>query len=421
MAHCKQQPVASAPQPQAPSQADQREAVAEAAAAFRMGQMVLVTDGAHRDRGGVVAVAADRASDDVVNFMATHARGIVSLALLKTQVERLGLGLQAESPLEPEREAYTVSIEARDGTTTGISAADRALTIRVAADPQSRPDSVVTPGHIFPVLADTRGVFFRHGWAEASVDLARIAGLQPAAAFCQILDTTGEVAMDEALDAFAGTHIIPAVDIAELAAHRMRTESCVSLLTQAMVPTPHGQFLCRVFRDTLTGGQHLALSMGAVRTADPVLVRMHSECLTGDVLGSRRCDCGLQLSEAMRRIATLGRGVILYLRQEGRGIGLVSKTQAYALQDQGRDTVEANLELGFEPDLRNFAVGAQMLLAIGVHRVHLLTNNPRKIADLERGGIEVTDRETLEVAPNAHSHRYLSTKKSKLGHLLTRV
>jgi 3,4-dihydroxy 2-butanone 4-phosphate synthase/GTP cyclohydrolase II len=356
----------------------------------------------------------------VVNFMATHALGIVSVALLPNQVSRLGLSLQSTESSN-ERERYTVSIEARDEVSTGISAADRAHTIRVAADYHSRVEQLVTPGHIFPAVAEVEGLLRRRGWAEASIDLARIAGMRPVAAFCHVLDADGEIPSPETLEVFAEQHGLPRVSIDELRDHRMGTESFVSLLTQATLPTAHGDFLCRVFRDERDGVQHMALSLGEIRTPEPVLVRVHSECLTGDVLGSLRCDCGNQLNTALEQIAAEGRGVVVYLRQEGRGIGLVNKSRAYALQDEGRDTVEANLDLGLPVDARDYGVAAQMLMNIGVRRTRLLTNNPVKVESMTRYGLDVVARENLEVEPCEHNARYLRAKREKLGHLLEKV
>ncbi|MCB9733192.1 MAG: GTP cyclohydrolase II [Deltaproteobacteria bacterium] len=382
--------------------------------------MVLVRDDRAPQRGGVLVSAAERTSDDVVNFMAAHGRGLVSLALMPDRLERLGL-----APVSPDRglarERYTASIEAKRGVSTGISALDRARTIHVAANPQSRPEDIVTPGHVFPAAAEPDGLIVRAGWAEAAVDLARLAGMQPAGAFCAVLDDAGEVTTGAALADFARTHGLVTVTIGELIDHRMASESFVTQQNQALLPTAHGDFIVRVFENGLTGRQHLALSCGEIRTGEPVLVRLHSECLTGDVFGSRRCDCGAQLDRALAAIHAEGRGVVLYLRQEGRGIGLANKVRAYSLQDAGRDTVEANVELGLPIDQRDYGVAAQMLHALGVARVRLMTNNPEKIDGLVAAGVEVVSREPLEVAPGAANRAYLETKKHKLGHLLDEV
>ena len=388
--------------------------------AFRQGQPVLLIDMVNPDRGGVIAVAARHCGDDVVNFMATHGRGLSVIALTAERVDQLGLSLQG-GMVGIERENYTVSIEAREGVSTGISAADRARTIQVVADRRTRSDDLVSPGHVFPVVADDGGVVSRRGWAEATTDLARLAGMDRAAAFTQVLDLEGELADRDSLAQIAHTHGLPEIMISDIVAYRMAHESFVNQVTQSMVSTEHGDFLARVFINELDGKEHLALSMGSIRSNEPVLVRLHSECLTGDVFTSQRCDCGDQLAESMRRIAADGRGVVLYLRQEGRGIGLVNKMRAYALQDEGRDTVEANHELGFAADSRDFGVGAQMLLALGVRKVRLLTNNPSKVLGLTRYGITVVNRESLEMEPGEYTRGYLVTKKQKLGHLLDKV
>ena len=388
--------------------------------AFRKGRLVVILDRERPERGAVFAAAADRTSDDVVNFMANHGRGLIAVAMLPHRIDHLGLSLQGRVT-DLTRENYTVSIEAKQGVSTGISAADRARTIQVAVDHATGPDDIVTPGHIFPIRTEIGGVLSRPGWAEASVDLARLAGCLPAATLCQILDDAGELADVGSAQRFAEAHGIVAVAIDEVIDHRRATESFVSLLTQSTLPTKEGDFIARVFLDRLTGQEHIALTLGELRTPAPVLVRLHSECLTGDVFGSGRCDCGDQLDEALRRIREEGSGVLLYLRQEGRGIGLVNKVRAYNLQDAGRDTVEANLELGLPPDLRDFGIGAQMILALGVQKVRLLTNNPRKVADLERFGVEVVDRESIEVDPKPDAVPYLRTKRDKMGHLLTKL
>jgi len=395
--------------------------IAHAADAFRRGQVVLVRDTTRPERGGVVIAAADQTSDDVVNFMATHARGLVCVALLPERLERLGL-VAAGRAADLERERLTPSVEARRGVSTGISAGDRARTIRVLADPQSHPEDLVCPGHVFPALADPGGVVVRPGWAEVAVDLARIAGVQPlAASFCRVLGDDGELLVGDALVAYADEHALRHVTLADLVAHRMSRESFVTQLGQSTLPTACGEFVVRAFQNRLTGQQHLVLSVGDLRSPEPALVRMHSECLTGDVFGSQRCDCGNQLHEALQRIQAEGRGAVLYLRQEGRGIGLANKVRAYALQDAGRDTVEANVELGLPVDLRDYGIAAQMLLALGVRRVRLMTNNPRKIAGLEEQGVEVVERLNIEFPPSDANHHYLATKKVKLGHFLERV
>jgi 3,4-dihydroxy 2-butanone 4-phosphate synthase/GTP cyclohydrolase II len=398
-----------------------RRSLSAAGEALRAGRMVLLTDRGRRQRGGVVAVLAEAADPDAVNFMASEARGLVAVAIEAAWAEALGLPLQAAASFELGCENYTVSVEAREGVSTGISAADRAATLAAIADPATTPAALVTPGHIFPAAAIEGGVLVRPGWAEACVDFARAAGTGTALAFCEVLDEGGELSVGAGLSAFASKHGLPTLDIAALVAHRMSTETFVEALSTAPIRTRWGTFDCHVFIDRLEQKQHLALSVGDLTGVEPVLVRVHSECLTGDVLGSMRCDCGHQLSAAMQRIVAEGRGVTLYLRQEGRGIGLVNKVNAYARQDAGRDPVEANIELGFDADARDFRVGAQMLLALGAQKIRLMTNNPRKVADLTRFGVEVVSREPIELEPGAHNTTYLRAKKEKLGHLLTKV
>ena len=398
-----------------------RSDIAAAADAFRHGQVVVVRDTTHPDRGGVVVAAATQTSDDIVTFMATHACGLICVALLPDRLERLGLTATG-APADLARERLTASVEAKSGVSTGISAADRARTVHVIADLASHAEDLVSPGHVFPAVAEPGGVVVRPGWAEVGVDLARVAGVQPVAAtFCRILGLDGEVLTGADLVAFAVDHGLPHLTIADLVSHRMASESFVVQLGQSTLPTACGEFMVRAFQNRLTGQQHLALSVGDLRSPEPTLVRLHSECLTGDVFTSRRCDCGNQLHESLRRVQTEGRGAVLYLRQEGRGIGLANKVRAYALQDAGRDTVEANVDLGLPADLRDYGIAGQMLLALGVRKVRLMTNNPRKVAGLEQQGIEVVERVNLEISPSADNHHYLATKKVKLGHLLEQV
>jgi 3,4-dihydroxy 2-butanone 4-phosphate synthase/GTP cyclohydrolase II len=393
----------------------------DALAALRRGRMLLLIDHVFTDRGGVVVAPAERTSDDVVNFMATHARGLVAVSIPHERLERLGLELQAPFSKDLSRENYTVSVEARVGVSTGISALDRARTIQALGEVRTTADDLVTPGHVFPAAASPEGVLARRGWAEATADLGKAAGLSPCMTFCHVLDDHGEVAIGASLDALAENHGLVKVRLADVVAHRLSHESFATQQTQASLPTGQGEFLCRVFVNQLDEKEHLALTVGEVRSAEPVLVRLHSECLTGDVFHSLRCDCGDQLRHSMESIQSKGRGVILYLQQEGRGIGIVNKVNAYRLQDTGRDTVEANLDLGFDADVRDFGIGAQMLMALGVQRVRLMTNNPRKVAELEAYGIEVVERVGLEFEPHAENEAYLRAKKEKLGHLLELV
>lgn len=394
--------------------------------AVRRGGFALVRDSARPERGAVLVVAAARASDDGVNFLATHARGLTAVAVLPDRAERLGLLAQADDRRLVQRawhdgERWTVTVEARRGVTTGISAQDRAATIQALARADARADDFSFPGHVHPTIADPGGLVFRRGWSEAAIDLGRLAGLEPVMAFAQVLAPSGELATGDAVHAFAVEHAVPEVRIQEILAHRMATETFVSQLSQATLPTQHGPFLVRAFEHRLDQRQHLVVSLGDLRVPEPTLVRLHSECLTGDVLGSLRCDCGGQLDEALRRIAAAGRGAVLYLRQEGRGIGLLDKIRAYALQDAGRDTVEANIELGLPVDPRDYGLAAQILHVLGVARVRLMTNNPEKVSALSEFGIDVVERLPLEVAPSDANRAYLTTKKEKLGHLLDRV
>ncbi len=393
---------------------------------LRRGGLVVVSDAQRPNHGGIAVGGALRASDDVINFLATWARGITAVALPEDRAARLGLPVQANHPRvrqdhHPANERWTVTVEARDGVTTGISASDRAATVRMLASPHTRPIDLATPGHVHPVIASERGLVERHGWSEAACDTLRMAGLDPVAVFSQILGDDGDVLSHEALETFARDHGLPHVTIEDILGHRMAHETFVHQLSQSTLPTRYGPFLVRAFANVIDQQQHLALSLGETRSNEPLLVRVHSECLTGDVFGSLRCDCGAQLDESLRRIAAEGRGVVIYLRQEGRGIGLLDKIRAYALQDRGRDTVQANLELGLPVDRRDFGLAAQILHVIGARRARLMTNNPDKVAALERFGIEVVAREALETQPNDDNRLYLSTKKRKLGHMLDEV
>ena len=389
--------------------------------ALRTGHMVFVTDPDRPNRGAVLAAAADRVNEDIVNVMVTFARGLVVVGMTAERAERLALTTQGPLSASLEREHYTVSVEAKVGVSTGISSADRARTIQVLGDPHARPEDLVCPGHIFPSIADPDGVLKRPGWTEACVDLARIAGLRPSVAFCHVLDEAGEHADEAHVLEMADKYDVPVVTVGQLIAYRQASETFVTQLSQRTLSTEHGEFLCRVFQNRLDGKSHLAITVGDVRTPDEVLVRLHSECLTGDVFGSARCDCGVQLETAMARIQAAGRGAIVYLRQEGRGIGLVAKIAAYALQESGRDTVQANHDLGFDADERDFTIGAQMLAAMGVRKIRLMTNNPRKVAELSRCGVVVAEREAIECEPVATNRDYLKTKKAKMGHLLDKV
>ncbi len=387
---------------------------------LRAGRMIIVVDDESRENEGDLVMAAEKVSPADVNFMAAHGRGLICVALTGDRLDALRIPMMVPSGGNASRfqTAFTVSVDARHGITTGISAPDRAVTIRALVDPATRPEDLVMPGHVFPLRAREGGVLERAGHTEAAVDLARLAGLRPAGVICEILAEDGGMARMPELEAFAAAHRLKIVRVADLIAYRRRHERWVRRVAQARLPTRHGTFAILAYEEIATGACHLALVMGEVDDGRPVLVRVHSECLTGEVFGSQRCDCGSQLDLAMQRIGAEGRGVVLYLRQEGRGIGLCNKLHAYALQEQGMDTVEANEQLGFPPDLRDYSVGAQILLDLGVRGLRLMTNNPRKVAGLEEYGLRVVERVPLVVQPTPENRFYLRTKREKLGHLL---
>ncbi len=385
---------------------------------IRAGRMVIVCDSEDRENEGDLVMAAQFATPEAINFMATYARGLICLSLTEERCEALGLTLAVRRNETPYGTAFTDSIEARDGVTTGISAADRSRTIMVAIDPESTSDDLAKPGHVFPLRAQNGGVLKRAGHTEAAVDLARIAGLIPAGVICEIMNDDGSMARVTDLTRYAEEHGLLMITVAEIIEYRRRTENLIERGTPARIPTPWGEFTAIGYRSVVDGKEHLALVMGEVDGEEDVLVRVHSECLTGDVFGSLRCDCGEQLHAAMRMVAEEGSGVVLYIAQEGRGIGLLNKLRAYELQDQGRDTVEANVELGFPPDLRDYGIGAQILVDLGLTTIRQLTNNPKKIAGLEGYGLKVVERVPIEMAPGADNLRYLQTKRDKMGHRL---
>ena len=395
--------------------------VEEAAEQFRRGGFVILVDDEERENEGDLAIAAEMVTPDAINFMATFGRGLICAALTEERCDELDLPLMVRDNTSPFGTAFTVSIEARGKVTTGISAADRAATIRAVADPATGPRDLLRPGHVFPLRARRGGVLKRAGQTEASVDLARLAGLVPAAAICEVMNDDGTMARVPDLVAFAGRHGLPLLTVAELIRHRLAHETIVERVASPELPTRMAKFILHAYRAPTTGEEHLALVLGEVSGPDPVLVRVHSQCLTGDVFGSERCDCGLQLELALESIAAEGRGVLLYLLQEGRGIGLLNKLRAYELQDHGHDTVEANERLGFAADQRDYGVGAQILRDLGVRRMRLLTNNPGKYVALAGYGLEIVERLPLEIPPTATSRDYLRAKRDKLGHLLRMV
>ncbi|RLB18205.1 MAG: bifunctional 3,4-dihydroxy-2-butanone-4-phosphate synthase/GTP cyclohydrolase II [Deltaproteobacteria bacterium] len=385
---------------------------------LRQGKMIILVDDENRENEGDLTIAAEKVTPEAINFMAKYGRGLICLALAPEIVERLKLPPMVYDNRSPYKTAFTVSIEARHGVTTGISAADRAHTILTAIADDAKPEDLVQPGHVFPLRARRGGVLFRTGQTEGSVDLARLAGLKPAAVICEIMKDDGTMARMPDLEKFAEEHGLKIATVADIIAYRMRTESFVHKAAETVLPTPYGEFRAMAFVNDIDDYEHLALVRGEIRPDKEVLVRVHSQCLTGDVFGSYRCDCGEQLKAAMEMIQRQGLGVLLYLQQEGRGIGLANKLKAYALQDQGLDTVEANEELGFDADLRDYGVGAQILVALGVRKMKLLTNNPKKIVGLEGYGLKVTGRVPIEVEPRPENRRYLMTKCQKLGHLM---
>ncbi len=396
------------------------ETVEKAIADIQEGRMVIVADDEDRENEGDLVMAAAKVTPDHVNFMTKHGRGLICVALTDERADDLDLPLMTQRNTDPQETAFTISVDAhrRFGVTTGISAQDRAKTIEVLTSPNSDPSDLRRPGHIFPLRAKSGGVLRRVGQTEASVDLARMADLPPVGVICEILNEDGTMARRRELEDFAIEHGLRFITVAQMVAYRLTKTRIIQRVAEAELPTKYGEFHVIAYESMLDGREHLAITRGDPSGKSSVLVRMHSECMTGDVFGSMRCDCGEQLVAAMRQIDAEGQGAVVYLRQEGRGIGLGNKVKAYELQDEGLDTVEANEKLGFKPDLRDYGIGAQILLDLKLHSIRLLTNNPRKIVGLDGYDIEITGTEALQVEPNQHNERYLETKRSKLGHTL---
>jgi 3,4-dihydroxy 2-butanone 4-phosphate synthase / GTP cyclohydrolase II len=395
--------------------------IEEAIDAVRAGRMLIVVDDEDRENEGDLTMAASTITPDALNFMARHGRGLICLAMMPERLEALEIPLEVSNNAARRDTAFCVSIDAHDGTSTGISAADRARTVHVAIDPAARPGDLARPGHVFPLRARAGGVMVRAGHTEAAVDLARIAGLDSAGVICEIMNEDGTMSRVPELTRFAKKHGLLMITIADLIKYRMRTERLVKRVATADLPTEHGAFRIFAYDSQIDGETHVALVRGEVGEGKDVLVRVHSKCLTGDVFHSARCDCGAQLETAMARIAKEGRGILLYLNQEGRGIGLANKIRAYELQDGGLDTVEANERLGFKADQRDYGIGAQILSDLGVRTMRLLTNNPRKFVGLQGYGLEVSDTVPLEIPASDSTRKYLKTKKDKLGHRLSSV
>jgi 3,4-dihydroxy 2-butanone 4-phosphate synthase/GTP cyclohydrolase II len=393
-------------------------AIEDAIEDIRQGKFVVVVDAADRENEGDLTIAAQFATSEAINFMATHARGLICLCLTEERCDELGLRQMAENNEAPLQTAFTVSIEAREGVTTGISAQDRSRTIQVAIDPTKGPGDVIQPGHVFPLRARGGGVLNRAGQTEAAVDLARLAGLNPAGVVCEVMKDDGTMARVPDLIGYCERHGFKLVTVADIIEYRRRTEKLVERTTTVQLPTAYGDFRAVAFREKLTGKHHVALVRGEVEGAENVLVRVHSECLTGDVFHSLRCDCGEQLELALERLAAEEEGVLLYMTQEGRGIGLLNKLRAYELQEAGLDTVEANLELGLPADAREYGIGNQILADLGLTTIRILTNNPKKLTGIEGFGLTVVEQVPIETEPTVQNRRYLATKRDKLGHRL---
>jgi len=386
---------------------------------IKAGKMVILVDDEDRENEGDLTIAAEKITPEIINFMARYGRGLICLSMTGEKLDSLNLPMMVKDNTSPFNTGFTVSIEAKQGVTTGISAADRATTILTAIADGAKPGDLVRPGHIFPLRARNGGVTVRAGQTEGSVDLARLAGLKPAGVICEIMDDDGGMARMPSLEIFSQTHGIGICTIADLIEYRMKKESFVHRAVETVIPTSHaGEFRVIAYENDVDDFLHVALIKGELNPEKPVLVRVHSECLTGDVFGSQRCDCGDQLHRAMEMMDREGSGILLYVRQEGRGIGLINKLKAYVLQDNGLDTVDANIELGFKPDMRNYGIGAQVLVDLGVKQMRLLTNNPKKMIGLEGYGLSIVEQIPIEIEPNEFNRCYLECKKHKMGHML---
>ncbi|MGE5480985.1 MAG: bifunctional 3,4-dihydroxy-2-butanone-4-phosphate synthase/GTP cyclohydrolase II [Chloroflexota bacterium] len=385
------------------------------------GKAIIVMDDEDRENEGDLVVASELCTPDMVSFMANNARGLICVSITEERARELDLDVMVKNNSALHETRFTVSVDYAHGTSTGISAFDRAATIRALADKETKPADLARPGHIFPLIAVKGGVLRRAGHTEASADLMKLAGLKPSGVLCEIINDDGTMARRDELFEFGRKHGLKIITVKDLIAYKIRSESLVTCVAEANLPTEYGDFKIKVFKNKLDGAEQIALVKGSWDEGESVLVRVHSECLTGDVFGSRRCDCGEQLHTAMQMIENEGRGAILYMRQEGRGIGLINKLKAYTLQENGLDTVEANIELGFQPDPRDYGIGAQMLSALGIRKMKLITNNPKKRVGLESYGLEVADLIPLEIVPNDVNKHYLLTKKIKMGHLLSKI
>jgi 3,4-dihydroxy 2-butanone 4-phosphate synthase/GTP cyclohydrolase II len=392
--------------------------IEEVLADIRAGKMVIITDDPDRENEGDLIMPAEKVTPEAINFMVTYARGLVCAPISHERAQQLGLQRMVVDNRESQKTAFTVSVDAAEGVTTGISAADRAAVVRIMADPKATPQDLVQPGHIFPLQAKPGGVLQRSGHTEATVDLARLAGLQPAGICCEIMNEDGSMARLPDLIEFAAKHGLKIATVEDLIAYRRRNERLIEREQVVHMPTEYGDFELHMYRSIVDDSHHLALVKGEIDPETPTLVRVHSECLTGDVFGSLRCDCGSQLQRAMKQIEQAGSGVLVYMRQEGRGIGLPAKIHAYKLQEQGYDTVEANEKLGFPAELREYGIGAQILADLGVHKMRFLTNNPKKVVGLEAYGLEIVEIVPIRIPPTAHNAKYLETKRIKMGHLL---